>query len=85
MNFKTEVNETPCYCRVLAYVEPLPMAITGTGFGDCEPPDPGEFEYELLDLHGNPARQLESEVTDEDDERLEREYLKHPDEYWSDV
>lgn len=74
MIFKTKVNETPCCCRVLAHSEPEPMKITGSGYGDCEPDDPGEFEYEILDTYGNPAPQLESELTDEDDERLEREY-----------
>lgn len=85
MRFRTEVNGTPCICRVVSHTASSPMEITGWGFGDCEPPDPGEFEYELYHLDDTPAPELEELVTDDDDERLEREYLKRDAEQWSDV
>lgn len=75
MIFQTVVNETPCCCHVLVYSDGLTMKITGSGFGDCEPEEPPEFEYQILDTYGKPNPQLESELTDDDDERLEREYL----------
>lgn len=74
--FRTTVSGIPCLCEVLTYSEALPMRITGTGFGDADPPEPGEFEYRILDRRGRYAEWLERKLTDEDDERLEDEYLK---------
>lgn len=85
MRFKTEIDGTLCICRVVSHSASTPMEITGWGFGDCEPPDPGEFEYELYHLDDTPAPELEGLVTDDDDERLGREYLKFDAEMGLDV
>jgi len=81
MIFDTRVAGIPCQCEVLEYSEGLPMRITGWGFGDADPPEPGEFEYQILDRRGRYARWLEDKLTDDDDERLEREFLDARDEY----
>lgn len=73
--FATQLQKIPCQCQVLHYSPALPMRITGTGFGDADPPEPEEFDYELLDTRGHRARWLERKATDEDDERFLREYL----------
>jgi hypothetical protein len=51
------------------------MRITGTGFGDADPPEPEEFEFRLLDRKGYPANWLESKLTLNDHHRLLKEYL----------
>ncbi|RUR38507.1 hypothetical protein [Vreelandella populi] len=75
MKFPTRVAGIPCQCEVLAYSEGTPMRITGWGFGDAEPPEPPEFEYQILDQRGRPAAWLERKLSDDDDERLESEFL----------
>jgi hypothetical protein len=47
------------------------MLITGMGFGDCIPPEPEEFDFELLDSKGNV---LCEEVSNSDMDRLIKEY-----------
>ncbi|MBR9770008.1 MAG: hypothetical protein GYB54_02630 [Gammaproteobacteria bacterium] len=48
MSFVTQVAGIPCRCEVTFYSKPAPMRITGWGFGDAEPPETGEFEYQIL-------------------------------------
>lgn len=69
--FLTEVNGTSCTCNVLSYQESQPMLVTGMGFGDCIPPEPEEFEFELLDSKGN---ELSEDVSSSDIDRLIKEY-----------
>ena len=45
MVFETRVAGIPCQCLVTHYSPELPMKITGTGYGDAEPPEPEEFEF----------------------------------------
>lgn len=71
MLFDTEINGIPCQCHVLDYREATPMVITGIGFGDCIPPDPEEFDYELLDSLGN---KLDLDVSNSDTESLIAKY-----------
>lgn len=72
--FATRVAGIPCICEVTYYTEGAPMRITGTGFGDAEPPEEPEFEYRILDRKGKPAPWLEAKLTDNDDARLLREF-----------
>lgn len=74
MIFETRVHNIPCQCEVTGYLKALPMRITGTGFGDCEPPEPEEFEFILLDRKGRPAAWLEKYLTVDDEIRLLEEY-----------
>jgi len=51
------------------------MRITGTGFGDAEPPEPEIFEFRLLDRKGYPAKWLEAMLTPNIESQLLEEYL----------
>lgn len=74
MEFETKVAGIPCICKVLDYTGYKPMRITGTGFGDAEPPEYANLEFEILDRKGYKARWLEEKVTPEDEDRLMEEY-----------
>lgn len=74
MQFQTKVAGIPCQCRVLAYSPGSPMRITGSGFGDAEPPEHEEFDFEILDRKGYKASWLKKKLTPEDEARLLEEY-----------
>jgi len=76
MIFHTHVAGIPCQCLVFTYEEAIPMRITGTGYGDAEPPEPEVFEFRLLDRKGYPAPWLERKLTHEDADRFLTEYLE---------
>ena len=73
MLFDTEINGTPCSVNVLHYSPFEPLQFTGFGFGVAIPPEPEEFDYELLDEDGNI---IEMDVSNSDTERLRSTYLK---------
>ena len=73
--FHTRVHGIPCLCDVTFYSPGAPMRITGWGFGDAEPPETGEFEYQILDRRGRHAPWLEAKLVEADDDRLLEEYL----------
>jgi hypothetical protein len=75
MTFETTVNGIPCQCLVYAYAPARPMIIYGSGWGDCHPPEPEYFEYNLLDRRGRKAPWLERYITPEVNARLMEEYL----------
>jgi len=75
MVFETRVAGIPCQCLVTHYSPELPMKITGTGYGDAEPPEPEEFEFRIMDRRGYPAPWLEAKLTQQDHDRLLQEYL----------
>lgn len=75
MIFLTYVAGIPCQCEVLEYQPYQPMRITGSGYGDAEPPEDEVFEFRLLDLNGYPAAWLEKKVTDVTICQLKEEYL----------
>ncbi len=75
MIFNTRVHGIPCQCYVTSYQEPVPMRVYGSGMGDCDPPEPEEFEFEVLDRKGRSAPWLSKYLTGEDADRLCDEYL----------
>ena len=75
MIFDTRVSGIPCLCKVLGYSTYMPMRITGGGYGDAIPPEPGEFDYRILDRKGYAAPWLDRKLTREDESRLLSEYL----------
>ncbi len=75
MLFDTKVAGIPCQCLVYEYQVERPMRITGTGYGDAEPPEPGVFNFRILDRQGYPAPWLERKLTTDDPLRLQHEYL----------
>lgn len=74
MTFDTHIAGIPCQCQVIRHTDYRPMRITGTGFGDADPPEQEEFEYEILDRTGHRARWLEAKITEDDGIRLLSEY-----------
>ena len=72
--FDTRIQGIPCQCRVTYYAEALPMRIINTGFGDADPPEYEELEFEILDRTGRRARWLEDKLTENDEVRLLSEY-----------
>ena len=76
MIFPTHVAGIPCQCEVLEYRPYQPMRITGSGYGDSEPPEDEVFEFRLLDMTGYPAAWLEKKVTDAIVRHLKAEYLR---------
>ena len=77
MIFKTTVAGIPCQCEVLYYHPARPMKIFGSGKGDCEPPEPEEFEFQLLDRKGYPAPWLENKLTNSMEDKLFRAFNSH--------
>lgn len=56
------VSGIPCGAVITNYIAGVPMLITGSGFGDAEPPEPEEVEFFLIDRKGYPAKWLEKKV-----------------------
>ena len=53
--FESRVAGIPCQIEVTHYSPELPMRITGSGYGDADPPEPEEFLFTVLDRKGYPA------------------------------
>lgn len=49
MLFASSIQDIPVMVEVIHYQSPRPMRITGTGFGDAEPPEEEEFDFLLFD------------------------------------
>lgn len=62
IDFIKSYNEAHFIVRVENYTGYVPMKITGWGFGDADPPQDIEIDYEILDLDGQPAPWVEDEV-----------------------
>lgn len=78
--FESRVAGIPCQIEVLTYYPARPMRVTGSGYGDADPPEDEFFEYQLLDRKGYLAPWLEKKLTQDDEARLLSEYkesLKH--------
>lgn len=73
--FESRVAGIPCQIEVTHYSEDRPMRVTGSGFGDADPPEPEEFLFTVLDRKGYPAPWLEQKLTATDASRIKREYL----------
>lgn len=74
MIFETKVAGIPCQCEVVFHSKASPMRITGTGFGDAEPPELEDIEFDILDRRGRKAPWLSRKMTQADDYRLREEF-----------
>ena len=74
MIFTTKIAGIPCQCEVIFHTKPEPMRITGSGFGDAEPPVLEDIEYQILDSKGRKAPWLAKKLTQADDYRLRDEF-----------
>lgn len=77
MEFHTKVCGIPCIVKVTSYHKAEPMRIYGSGYGDCDPPEPEEFEFRLLDRKGYPAKWLEAKLTPADEQRIYEDFQKY--------
>lgn len=75
MIFPTEVNNQPCICKVRHYAPATPMRVTGSGFGDAEPGNDEEFEFELFTPSMEPWPSLTKKANEDDIERLLSDFL----------
>lgn len=75
--FKTRIAGIPCQCKVLTRTDPQPLRIYGPNVGDADPPEPGEFEFEVLDRKGYPAAWLANKLRGDDIDRLYEEALAY--------
>lgn len=75
MIFETSVQGVRCRCEVTHYAAEVPMAVTGSGFGDAEAPEPEEFEFIIRGLDNNRRmKALEDRVTPAILRKLIKEY-----------
>ena len=77
MKFQTKVCGIPCTVVVTLYRKAVPMRIYGSGMGDCDPPEPEEFEFHLLDRRGYPAKWLEAKLTTALEEQIYEDFQKY--------
>lgn len=74
MIFTTRVNGIPCQCLVTNYAASIPMKVYGPGMGDASPPEPEEFDYEILDRRGRRANWLDKYITTQVHDRIAEEF-----------
>ena len=55
--------------RVTKFTNGRPMIITGWGYGDAEPPEPDEIEFEIIDEEGFEV--MSDQLTEDDFARAE--------------
>jgi len=72
-HLETTIQGIPCHIEVTRYDPGAPMVITGSGFGDAEPPEPEEIEWRVLDRKGYRAQWLEDKMTEQDEREIDRE------------
>ena len=71
----------PCIISY-SYTAGAPMRITGTGYGDCDPPEPAEIEFSVHDRRDRSAPWLEAKMTEGDVERIEQEIMRAEGDYY---
>ena len=75
IEFNSYIGTDDVLIRVTDYSAATPMRITGSGFGDCEPPEDEIFEYEVLRPNGQPWPERNYQVSEAADQRVYREFL----------
>ena len=70
MIFDTKVAGIPCQCKVIGYSPYREMKVYGSGMGDCHPPEPEDFDFEILDRKGYRAKWLEAKMTKKDQRQV---------------
>lgn len=75
--FTTRISGIPCQIRIQHLTQPQPMRVYGVGMEDADPPEPGEFEFEVLDRKGYKASWLADKLKGNDIDRLYEEALAY--------
>lgn len=71
--FTTRISGIPCQIRIHHLTQPQLMRVYGLGIEDVDPPEPGEFEFEVLDRKGYKAYWLANKLKEDDIDRLYEE------------
>ena len=77
-DLETTIKGIPCGIVVDHYTagrDWIQHTFPGAGPGDCEPPEPEEIEWRVLDRKGYPADWLADKLSTSDCQRIERELL----------
>lgn len=72
--FNTHISGIPCQCQVNYATPVIPMRVYGSGMGDADPPEGGDFDFHILDRKGYRAKWLEHKITSKDVARLYEEF-----------
>lgn len=75
MMFATNVQGVSLLCTVTHFARGCPMKVTGSGYGDADPPEPDEFEFYLKDADGNLMDDISA--LPEVETQMLREYIHH--------
>jgi len=78
-DFETTVCGIPCGVVVDRYQSGRPWrqhCFPGAGPGDCDPPEPPEAEWHLVDRKGYTAAWLQEKMTQRDIDNIESEIFK---------
>ena len=65
MIFEANIQDIPVLVKVMHYQAPQPMRVTGTGFGDADPPEDEEFDFLLFDTHMQNSTALDEFMSDD--------------------
>ena len=76
IEFNSYIGTDDVLIRVTDYSAATPMRVTGSGFGDCDPPEDEIFEYEVLRPDGTPWPERDIQVSEAADLRIYREFLE---------
>lgn len=71
--YEIEIDGIECLARIDSYHPSRPMAITGWGFGDAEPPEPAEVEWTVCNVNGDPSNELAALLGEKEWEDLDVE------------
>jgi hypothetical protein len=63
--FKTSIQDIPVMVEVIHYQAPRPMRVTGSGFGDADPPEEEEFDFQLFDNRMQHSTSLDEFMSDD--------------------
>lgn len=76
MKFSYQLDGVEVVIDVFHYQPACPMRITGTGFGDADPPEPEEFEFDVLDTACLPWSEMAEKIDDAEEAKLLAYYKK---------
>lgn len=84
IEFNSYIGTDDVLIRVTDYSAASSMHVTGSGFGDCDPPEDEIFEYEVLRSDGTPWPERDIQVSEAADRRIYKEFLAVLQEYKDD-
>lgn len=76
MQFLYRIEDNDVVVQVTHYQRPCPMRVTGTGYGDAEPPQDEEIDFDILGSDGLPWPQMQAKITPTDEKFILNMYKK---------